>query len=494
SALVLALSLEGSDAPLSAAHLRERLTRVESVWAWVDAPRIGWVRDGDAVSIVDASSSGGLPVIEDAGLAVVAAPGDPRPVIGRVHGIFRQRRPWSLLGSPWAAAIALRSLRAWQLAELVSRMGEPVAHLADQLRPAPTPEEAEAIQSRFYGAPELVAGTRATTEGLSDVEERLAARWMRPGDRVLDVGCGTGREAIGFARRGLRVIGVDASARATEEARRLSRELSGEVGERLSFETACFRMLDLPAESFEVVFLASDVYASIPGRANRVASLERARSAVRSGGIVIVPADLAVGRVSRALFDAPRAFLRACGVKGPQPGDRWVLRGPPPTRMFRHGFSSEAEVIAELDSAGLDYLGRVSSYVVARRREARVPVTTGRASSLATELIGVIAALPRVERARRSMGPAPVVALLRAGAARTERRDPARRARLRTAIRICDRLLPFGGGCYRRSLLEMALDAGAADETLFLGLRGTDGHAWLENAAPADALEVTFAV
>ncbi|MEO6576358.1 MAG: hypothetical protein ABIP89_21070, partial [Polyangiaceae bacterium] len=72
------------------------------------------MREGDAVSIVDASSSGGLAVVEEAGLAVVAAPGDPRPAIGWVQGIFRQRRPWSLLGSPWAAAIALRSLRAWQ--------------------------------------------------------------------------------------------------------------------------------------------------------------------------------------------------------------------------------------------------------------------------------------------------------------------------------------------------------------------------------------------
>jgi ubiquinone/menaquinone biosynthesis C-methylase UbiE len=38
------------------------------------------------------------------------------------------------------------------------------------------------------------------------------ARLFRAGDRVLDVGCGTGIDAIALASRGVRVIGIDASA------------------------------------------------------------------------------------------------------------------------------------------------------------------------------------------------------------------------------------------------------------------------------------------
>jgi SAM-dependent methyltransferase len=38
------------------------------------------------------------------------------------------------------------------------------------------------------------------------------ARLFRPGQRVLDVGCGTGLDAIALARRGVHVLGVDGSA------------------------------------------------------------------------------------------------------------------------------------------------------------------------------------------------------------------------------------------------------------------------------------------
>jgi hypothetical protein len=52
-------------------------------------------------------------------------------------------------------------------------------------------------------------------------------------------------------------------------------------------------------------------------------------------------------------------------------------------------------------------------------------------------------------------------------------------------IRLVDRLFPGGANCYRRTLLEIALDAGAAEERLFLGLKEqggpASGHAWLES-------------
>jgi hypothetical protein len=52
-------------------------------------------------------------------------------------------------------------------------------------------------------------------------------------------------------------------------------------------------------------------------------------------------------------------------------------------------------------------------------------------------------------------------------------------------IAAADRRFPDGGNCFRRALLEMSLDAGAAQERLCLGLKAAggprSGHAWLSS-------------
>jgi SAM-dependent methyltransferase len=54
-------------------------------------------------------------------------------------------------------------------------------------------------------------------ERAADLIERVAE--PSPGARLLDIGCGRGRHARAFARRGYRVTGIDLSTRAIEDAR-----------------------------------------------------------------------------------------------------------------------------------------------------------------------------------------------------------------------------------------------------------------------------------
>jgi SAM-dependent methyltransferase len=56
----------------------------------------------------------------------------------------------------------------------------------------------------------------------------LAERYASPG-RVLDVGCGTGRDAVYLSKRGWSVTGVDAIAQALDGARRRAGEAGAEV-------------------------------------------------------------------------------------------------------------------------------------------------------------------------------------------------------------------------------------------------------------------------
>lgn len=59
------------------------------------------------------------------------------------------------------------------------------------------------------------------------------------GSRVLDIGCGSGRYAVEFARRGAEVVGLDFSSTMVEMARRAA-EAAG-VADRCRFEVGNFR-------------------------------------------------------------------------------------------------------------------------------------------------------------------------------------------------------------------------------------------------------------
>jgi hypothetical protein len=106
--------------------------------------------------------------------------------------------------------------------------------------------------------------------------------------------------------------------------------------------------------------------------------------------------------------------------------------------------------------------------------------------ALACEVSRVMRALPSVERGLRAEGPAPLVARLRERGALAKPRNAEAQIRLRRAIFWIDRLVPGGGACYRRALLEIALDPDAARAPFRMGLCVADGkaagHAWLGDA------------
>lgn len=63
-------------------------------------------------------------------------------------------------------------------------------------------------------------GHRDQQEAEEQVEFIIKALDLLPGSRVLDLGCGTGRHALAFARRGLPAVGVDISPYLIQETKK----------------------------------------------------------------------------------------------------------------------------------------------------------------------------------------------------------------------------------------------------------------------------------
>jgi SAM-dependent methyltransferase len=78
--------------------------------------------------------------------------------------------------------------------------------------------------------------------------DQLLKGRISPGMRILDAGCGSGRNLVYLLREGYEVYGVDSDAQAVENVRALARELAPalpasnfrvEAVEQMSFEDAC---------------------------------------------------------------------------------------------------------------------------------------------------------------------------------------------------------------------------------------------------------------
>lgn len=84
------------------------------------------------------------------------------------------------------------------------------------------------------------------------IDHFMQATGVRPGDRVLDLGCGSGVFSQQLAGRGLKVTGLDLSPKLIERARRLYTHIEFLVGdaERLAFSN----------ESFHAVFLGGVIH------------------------------------------------------------------------------------------------------------------------------------------------------------------------------------------------------------------------------------------
>ena len=146
----------------------------------------------------------------------------------------------------------------------------------------------------------------------------------RPGDRVLDVGCGTGQLTARIAESGADVVGIDNSAEMVDTA--------GCNYPKLRFEVADVRDLPYRAE-FDAVFSNAVLHWVLPPEA----AVGAIRRALKPGGRFV--AELGGKGNIAAIVEAVRWARR--GNRGPQLGDAFF-------------FPIDAEYASMLESHGFD--------------------------------------------------------------------------------------------------------------------------------------------
>ncbi len=185
--------------------------------------------------------------------------------------------------------------------------------------------------------------------GLVPWEDEVYRSVMRPSDRVLLIGCGTGRDLLALRQLGYDVTGLEQSARLADQARAT---LSGHglptvviAGGIESYSSD---------DTFDVIVFSPYTYAYVLGRASRVALLARLRERLSPQGRVIFSYPVLIEQSSLWILLARVASICARSDWWPEPGDR--LYGPvslPKALGFEHQFSPD-ELARECGIAGFE--------------------------------------------------------------------------------------------------------------------------------------------
>jgi SAM-dependent methyltransferase len=152
----------------------------------------------------------------------------------------------------------------------------------------------------------------------------------RPGERVLDVGCGTGHQAAALADAGIEVVGVDSDAAMLEVARR---EHPGIPVARADAQDAVALEAAVGTVRFDAV-LSNAALHWMPRQDDVVSAVA---GVLRPGGRLVVEMG-GRGNVAR-ISAAIRAARAECGLD-PDVASSWTFPSPgeQAARLERHGF------------------------------------------------------------------------------------------------------------------------------------------------------------
>ena len=216
-----------------------------------------------------------------------------------------------------------------------------------------------AIRRRYEDPAEVLQYSAIAAEGLAPFEVALIRQSFVPGQLVLDVGCGGGREAVPMAQCGLRVIGMDLIPAMVEATQRHG----AEKGHRISCLAGDVSALPFCEASFDGVAMLGQVIAHVPGREKRVDVLRSVWRTLRPGGRLAMTTHNRRCHWKFQLYFAwvnrMRRLARRLGCgSGLGDNDRWSARislARLQQPVFFHMYDFD-EAVADLRSAGFEIL------------------------------------------------------------------------------------------------------------------------------------------
>lgn len=139
----------------------------------------------------------------------------------------------------------------------------------------------------YLHSDEMVAGydDQMAASPLAATDIAFCARWLPDAGKLLDLGCGTGRLCVDFARKGFTCVGVDLSPVMLAKAR----ENAAAAGVQVEYrEGNLVYLAEWPDRSFDAAACLFSTLGMIRGAVNRRKAVAAAFRVIRPGGRLIV--------------------------------------------------------------------------------------------------------------------------------------------------------------------------------------------------------------
>lgn len=139
------------------------------------------------------------------------------------------------------------------------------------------------VKSQFESGIDIY--TNYTIEiGLWESERSVFNKYLNKDDRILDLGCGTGRTTFHLHNLGYeQIIGTDLTPAMIDRAK----ELNSHFGTNIGFEVGDATCINFNKESFNAIIFSFNGLMSIPGKNNRQQVLNEVYRVLKKGGIFI---------------------------------------------------------------------------------------------------------------------------------------------------------------------------------------------------------------